>query len=89
MKIIDLKLKTNVLEKMKKFYLDILHIPILEDSMDSFTLQIGKSRLKFERFNGNTNYHFAFSIPKNKLLEAKKWLSQRVEILSNGGEQIS
>jgi catechol-2,3-dioxygenase len=79
---------TQVLDDMKTFYADELRLPLLEQTAKSITLEAGTTKLVFVQAAEGTTpfYHFAFDVPHNKLSEAKAWLSERVSLLEDEGE---
>ena len=83
-----LTLQTNKLEVMKEFYAQQLGFSLCGESSNHFQIQVGKSILEFtnERVVGEPYYHFAFNIPSNQFLEAKKWLTERTTLLLEDGE---
>ncbi|MFT4415605.1 VOC family protein [Fredinandcohnia humi] len=88
MNILEVTLQTTNLEKMKRFYIDLLHIPLIKENEESFTLSIGCSKLSFQKGKNESNYHFAINIPIEKIKEAQEWLSEKVNLLTEKGEQI-
>ncbi|MFC9774236.1 VOC family protein [Paenibacillus chitinolyticus] len=76
MRIIELLLRTSMLEQMKEFYANRLGFPVKVQTKDSFTIYAGETSLSFVRDDGNVrpNYHFALNIPENQIVEAKEWL---------------
>lgn len=81
MKIKDLFLLTNKLEYEKTFYSDTLGFKIIDESMDSFTLKIGWSKLTFIKSNKAYKYHYCFLIPSNKLESAMQWMEKRTNVI--------
>lgn len=81
MKIKSLILYTSKLEEQTAFYKNVLGIPIIEESFNHSSFQIGSSVLSFYYRETSTPYHFAFNIPSNQEKEAMQWLKQRVELL--------
>ncbi|WP_372367866.1 VOC family protein [Candidatus Uabimicrobium sp. HlEnr_7] len=78
MEIRSLMLKTSKLLEQKYFYQKRLGFSILDETELYFTIQAGTSKLLFEKdLESNPKYHFAFNIPENKYLDAKKWLIER------------
>ena len=73
-------LQTNQLIGLKFFYQNILEIPVIDEGVGSFTMQIGRSTLTFKESLLPAAYHFAFNIPGNHMAEAKKWLQARVKL---------
>jgi catechol-2,3-dioxygenase len=78
MKITELTLQTTQVEQLHYFYEHVLELPLLNAAKDSFTVQVGETRLAFER-NKQTDllYHFAFTIPSDALPQARPWLAAR------------
>lgn len=81
MKIKELILFTNNLEKQLEFYSKVLEFELVKETSESFSLNVGDSLLTFKFRENFTPYHFAFNIPSNKENEALNWLKQRVDIL--------
>ena len=82
MKIKELTIYTNNIQRQIDFYSQILNLNIVEKSMDSVCFKVGDSILTFRYRKSYTPYHVAFNIPSNKEIEALKWLKERVEIIS-------
>ncbi|GCE30124.1 hypothetical protein KDA_56080 [Dictyobacter alpinus] len=83
MHIQELHLQTKHLNEQKKFYTDVLGLPLLTETAASFTVQAGTTRLSFQESQQETLYHIAFTIPTNKFKQAKDWISQRMPLLKN------
>ncbi|MDX8366267.1 VOC family protein [Cytobacillus sp. IB215665] len=60
MKIIELSMKTNNLEEMKKFYTDVLQMILIEENDQMFSVMAGKTRLNFEHDAQLPFYHLCF-----------------------------
>jgi catechol-2,3-dioxygenase len=90
MRITELHLYTQDLPAQYSFYTATLGLPLVTETAASFTVQAGATRLLFERREQEgLRYHFAFSIPSNKLADAKAWLLARtppVPLLSLDGQ---
>lgn len=73
-------LYTHLLDEMKAFYVNSLDFPLTAVSADSFSIKVGESELTFKETSLHTKpfYHFAFNVPANRFMEAKKWATQRV-----------
>lgn len=84
----EITLKTNSLEAEKYFYSKTLGFDFLENKSDCFSVQIGKSKLIFEKSEQKHIYHYCFLIPRNQLKSAIKWLNQRLELLKNEEGEI-
>jgi len=78
-------LHTNQLNELKDFYQNTLDMLVVDETLDFFTLQIGKSVLTFKESHLPATYHFAFNIPGNHMSEAKKWLQARVKLNQEDG----
>jgi catechol 2,3-dioxygenase-like lactoylglutathione lyase family enzyme len=81
-------LQTPALAAQKRFYTEVLGLPLVAEGPDRFTVQAGQTALTFEAAAPGTqpHYHFAFNIPENKLDEAKAWLAARHHVLSADGD---
>ncbi|MGM7680562.1 VOC family protein [Cytobacillus sp. Hm23] len=60
MKIIELSMKTYNLDKMKKFYTDVLQMTLIEENNQMFSVIAGKTRLNFEHDTQLPFYHLCF-----------------------------
>ncbi len=78
----DLTLLANNLAATEEFYTKILQLPVLTKSGTSISFSVGHTILTFT-FTKETNptYHFAFSIPSNKVDEAHTYISAKTNIL--------
>lgn len=85
--------QTVSVDRIRSFYSELLGFPVLQSEQEAFTLQAGVSELSFQEAAGPDKvpfYHFAFTIPENKLEEAKAWIeSKKIAISTEAGEQIS
>ena len=81
MKIKELILFTNNLEKQLEFYTNVLELELVKKTTKSFSLKAGESVLTFKLRENFTPYHVAFNIPTNKENEALNWLNKRVDIV--------
>lgn len=92
MRITELHLSTQDLHAQQLFYTRTLGLPLVTETGASFTIQAGATRLLFQRTEQEGFlYHFAFSIPSNKLVQAKEWLLARtppVSLLSLDGQEV-
>ena len=89
MKIKELKLFTNQLEKQKEFFLKVLGFEFLDETENEFCLKIGWSKLRFVKSNKIHTYHYCFLIPSNKLMESLEWMNNRTETVDvENGEKI-
>ena len=86
MHIQELSLQTRHLADQKEFYRATLGLPLLAETADSFIVQVGTTRLRYQSAQQDVLYHVAFTIPRNKYTQAKSWLRQRVSLLRKNGE---
>jgi catechol-2,3-dioxygenase len=79
MKIVELELKTHLLDEMQDFYVNKLHFPLVDQTINTFTVLVGSSKLTFvhEDRDSQLYYHFAMNIPMNQIHDAKEWLLQQ------------
>jgi hypothetical protein len=83
MKIREVILETLNVEAIATYYSNILELPVQKVN-NICTIGIGTSHLKFIKSHGLTDpfYHFAITIPSNKIVEAKEWLERKhIELL--------
>ena len=88
MKIEYLKVFSQKVEEQKKFYRDVLELPVKETGENSFRVHIGFSELEIEENKDATPYHLAFHIPPHRENPALEWLEQKLSILKNEGDKI-
>ena len=82
MHIQQLILQTSQPGTLQEFYGDLLGFQIGGGTNKDLIIQAGYSELVFTSTDaGNPFYHFAFTIPANKIEEAKAWLTGKVELL--------
>jgi catechol-2,3-dioxygenase len=78
MEILELKLATNDLAQTENFYREVLEFPVQEKSSSMVQFQVGITNLAFEYSNNSGPfYHFAFTIPQNKLEKALRWIEKK------------
>lgn len=89
MKLEYIQLQTNNIKETELFYRDVLGLKILEKGLNAISIQAGSSVLKFiENPDFDSIYHFAFNIPENKLEEAIKWCTEKVDLIVIQDERI-
>ena len=88
MKIKKIILKTSNIRDQRLFYGEILGLTILNHSEEEFSVHTPGTKIHFHLDDQFTPYHFAFTIPSNKILKALQWLKQRVEIQKNHDDEI-
>ncbi len=70
--------------KMKEFYHGLLGFPLLAEESKEITFRAGLTPITFVKATpeqGQPFYHFAFNIPENKLLAARRWQLQRTSLI--------
>jgi len=65
-----------------------MEFEVLEETTNSFSIQVGESILTFMLGEENPFYHFAINIPSFQIQESYKWIKRKVDILSYDGEDI-
>ncbi len=81
MRIKELILQSGNFEAQKVFYKSVIGLPVLSETENRMSFEVGSSRLTFIRAEQDCYYHFAFNIFSNQEQEALAWLKARVEIL--------
>jgi len=89
MKIEEIILFTNQVEKQKEFYQHVLDFDLVFNSEEKISFKIGDSLLSFQYKKDVKAAHFAFNIPSNRIDDALVWLKERVTILPDGEADIS
>ena len=82
MKIRELQLYTNELDKTKAFYTTILAFELIDETENQFSLQIDWTKLTFVKSEEEHIYHFSFLVDKTLFDDAFVWMKKRVEILN-------
>lgn len=85
MHITELHLETANPALLRDFYTFTLGLPLVEQTLNSLTVQAGHTRITFNR-GGNCRYHLAFNIPDNHYVEAKAWMLHRIPLLRVNGD---
>ncbi len=84
-----LRLRTQPMDEMERFYRDTLGLPIARDG-SKLNVTAGETVIEFSPTPGvepqdanppKPYYHFAFNIPHNKLDAAMKWLESRCPLV--------
>ena len=74
---------TSPVSDMKHFYGEKLGLPILFEEDKELVVQAGGTEIRFtytSEANAAPFYHFAFNIPQNKILAARKWQLERTPL---------
>ena len=87
MRIAELRLPTSDLAALQSFYTGILELALMAHGDDEFTVRAGASRLSFFATRAVVPpQHLAFTIPRNQLGTAKRWLRGRAALLTQDGQ---
>ena len=89
MKISELTLFTTNLEAQQQFYTQVLELPLVATTVESFTVKLGVSSLTFVKAERSIPAHFAINISSYKIQEALAWTQKRTDILLCDGEPIA
>ena len=83
MHLAELHLHTPHLAEERLFYTTTLGLPLVEETTDTFLVQVGETRLAFHADRqADARYHFAFTIPGQAWAQARAWLLARVPLLT-------
>ena len=89
MQLKTLDLFTANLPSMLRFYRDTLECKVVEHGDGAFTILACQTSLTFWQVTGASPvYHFAFTIPWNKVAEAMQWTAARVPLLELAPKQF-
>ncbi len=86
----ELRLLTNRLEELRRFYGETLGLPLIGETTSSITIRVGATRLEFVATSSSEppSYHFAFDVPENKLPLARPWMARLRPLLERDGSPI-
>ncbi|HMQ69252.1 MAG TPA: VOC family protein [Ignavibacteria bacterium] len=87
----EVKLNTGRLYELKEFYGSVLGLTLSSLDESSVSVKTKNSVLTFlsdQNTKGTDGpfYHIAFNIPDNQFKQAKKWLSERADLIKYRGE---
>lgn len=91
MRLMEVRVRARDVAVQRAFYATTLGLPVSGDTADAVTVHAGASRLVFEAARGaggdggDSLYHIAFTIPRNKLAAAKGWLAARTPLMTRDG----
>lgn len=89
MNILEIEIQTDNLSETEKFYSELLGLQTTNKEQNSISFLTGQSTLTFIKSNKlKPKYHFAFNIPRNKLDEAIKWTSAKLDLIKNADNEI-
>jgi len=79
----ELHLKTHKLADQHRFYSEKIGFKVVAETPNSVTFRAGATLLRFEQVADGSQpwYHFAFNIPQNMILAARKWQLERTTLL--------
>lgn len=81
MRISSITLQTKNVAALAAFYRTVLELPVMQ-SGNQFTITLATSTIEFtQAAEQEPFYHFALTIPSNKIEEAKAWLQQRTTLI--------
>lgn len=82
MTILELELLSDDINETETFYNNSIGLKTISKDYSSISFAAGATKLTFRTSrNLEPEYHFAFDIPNNKLVEAFKWIEKKTEIL--------
>lgn len=86
----EVEMQTHSLKEMKDFYESTLGLTVVQKPPASFSVQAGASTLTFTESDPGRQpkYHFAFNIPENQINEALRWITPKVIVIPNEGQEI-
>ncbi|MEK4513726.1 VOC family protein [Paenibacillus sp. FSL H8-0122] len=86
----EVEMQTHSLQGMKDFYENTLGLTVVQGHSASFSVQAGVSTLTFTESNPSRQpkYHFAFNIPENQINEALRWITPKVSVIPNEGQEV-
>ncbi|MBW2961199.1 VOC family protein [Mesonia aestuariivivens] len=82
MKIKQLHIYTQNLAEQKKFYEEVLDLPVRKIGSNVIQVLLGFSEIFMEEDLTAKPYHFAFHVMPCKIEEAKNWLENKVKLLT-------
>lgn len=88
MKITEITLRTNCLNKLRPFYTETLGFELTEQTVISFSIRVGSSMITFVEDDSPHYHHFAFNIPSFQIKEALAWLKTKVTVLTDDDKEI-
>jgi len=83
-----LTLATNDVDSQSRFWGDTIGLPTRVDGDDAIEVRLRDSRIRFEQVppDLDARYHFAINVPRGRIDEAARWLSERHELLAFHGD---
>lgn len=78
-------LYTNKLKELRRFYMNVLELEATDIKEESFSIDIGSTKLTFTSKDEPYFYHFAINVPGNQFSMLKYRLKERVSLNRDGG----
>jgi len=88
MDILSLTLPAPDLAAQRAFYEKTLGLPVVAHDANMLTLAVGVSTLTYVQQDDVVPCHVAFDVPRNKVVEARRWLGQRTSLLALDGQDV-
>ncbi len=88
MDILSLRLPAPDLAAPRAFYETVLGLPIVAHTAELLTVAVGASTLTYVQRDDVVPCHVAFDIPRNKVVEARRWLGERTALLALDGQDV-
>jgi catechol-2,3-dioxygenase len=89
MRIKEVILKTNSLQRTKLFYNKTLELDIVKETDEAISFRAGNTTLTFEEVKEDKPfYHIAFNIVNNKFSDSFEWLNSKLDILPVSDEML-
>jgi catechol-2,3-dioxygenase len=89
MNILEIQILTDRLAETELFYSQVLELKILRKSENLISFKTGQSSLTFISSNRiHPIYHFAFTIPCDKLEEAIIWIASKIDLIKNEKNEV-
>lgn len=86
--ITELEIRSANIDSSRIFWTQKLGFPMIDSTLNTVTIQVGTSRLKYNRINPDFDptpiNHFAIRIPKNQIESALDWLKNEGGKYPNG-----
>jgi catechol 2,3-dioxygenase-like lactoylglutathione lyase family enzyme len=91
MRLVELKLLTDRLAPLRRFYAESLGFPIRGEWPDEFSVRAGATTLTFLAAPSGMHptYHFAFNIAENRIGDAREWVAGRAPILAHAENETT
>jgi catechol-2,3-dioxygenase len=87
MRITSLDLATADITKQQAFYTETLGLPLIETTDQTFSVQVGTTRLAFQASpETKAIYHVAITVSHNTWEQARNWITRRVPLLTREGK---